>query len=125
MATPEEICWGKKPPGWQMGDPWGAASTWRNYKKLLLVLGSVEEKDDGKKWLHISVSHRRRMPSYEEMCYVKKHWIGDEHKAIEVHAPVEEHFNFHEHCRHLWCCLGEDPLPDMRVIDTFTGVKGV
>jgi len=122
--TPLDQCWAKKPPGWRDCDPWGDASVWENRKRQLRVMAEVEE-HDGERWLHLSMSHPRRMPNYEEMCYLKRHWLGEQAKAIEIHAPLAEHVNIHQTCRHLWCNLDRDTIPDMRRFCPVTGTAGI
>ena len=105
-------CWGPKPPGWKVHETRADGISWINGKRQLYVIASTMTYDDGREWLHLSVSHRKRLPSYDEMKYLKRHWAGVGTKAIEVHPPEEEHVNIHPRARHLWICLTEDPLPD-------------
>lgn len=50
----------------------------------LIILASVGKYDDGKEWLHVSVSRRSRLPTYEELTRVKRDFIGDDKKAVLV-----------------------------------------
>lgn len=80
------------------------------------------EVHDGLTWWHISVSARerwgkppvQRVPSYDELCAVKRVFIGDAAMAIQVFPKASEHVNIHPHCLHLWSPLGHSPLPDFR-----------
>jgi len=120
-----EICYGKKPPGWINGVPWGPNPTWENPKRKLRVMAGVEE-NGGQRWLHVSMSHPKRMPTYDDMCYLKKFWFGEEALAVEIHAPKSQHINHHPTCRHLWANLDEpDFLPDMRKTDAITGAVSI
>ena len=78
----------------------------------LAVICSGEVKEDGKRWLHISISRSSRVPSYDDLCRVKRDFIGEESKAVMVFAPKSKHVNIHPYCLHLWSCLDEDPLPE-------------
>lgn len=71
---------------------------------------------EGKRWMHVSVSDEGRLPTYDEMCFIKKEVIGADKKAIQVHPPEAEHVNIHPYCLHLWSPLGHDPLPDFRIM---------
>lgn len=113
MTKIEDQCWRNKPPGWKVVGTWGNAVAWYNRKKKLRVLASVDE-IDGERWLHVSLSHPRRLPTYDELCYLKRHWFGADATAVEIHAPKDEHVNHHEFCRHLWATLDRKLLPDMR-----------
>jgi hypothetical protein len=85
----------------------------------LTVLTEVEE-HDGKDWWHISVSARvgkakaSRVPTYDELCWVKRVFIGKDAMAIQVFPRACEHVNIHSHCLHLWAPIGHSPLPDFR-----------
>lgn len=110
---------GKKiPTGWvqTIGGPGMPDGAWDNNKRGLRVLASIAQYGDNRLWLHLSISHRRRMPTYEELTYMKRHWAGEERKCIMVLPPKSEHVNIHPRCLHLYCCLEEDPLPDFSSI---------
>ena len=77
----------------------------------LMVMASAGEYADGKEWLHISVSRKSRIPSYEEMTRVKRDFIGDDKKAVFVLPEKENHVNIAEHCLHLFYSA-ENPLPE-------------
>lgn len=68
--------------------------------------------DDGKRWPHVSLTHPRRIPLYEELMTVKDVFIGRDLQAIQVHPPRSRHVNIHPHCLHMWACLDGDGLPD-------------
>lgn len=73
---------------------------------------------DGKRWLHLSLSHRKRLPTWEEIVEVKELFLGADAKAIQVFAPRKEWVNICKNCLHLWVCVDGDQLPD------FTRGKG-
>ena len=76
---------------------------------FVMVSGAVEL--DGKRWIRVSLSRRERMPSYEDMALVKRLFLGEEKRAIQVFVPATEHYNLHPNCLHLWHCLDGDGLP--------------
>jgi hypothetical protein len=103
------------PPGWIRRTDGFAAyyhGCWDNKKKQMRVISSVARYGDGKLWFHVSISHRKRMPTYDDLVYLKRHWIGDDRKAIMVLPEISKHVNIHEYCLHLYCCLEGDPMPD-------------
>jgi hypothetical protein len=108
----------KLPPGWVqvMGGPGMTDGMWDNHKRLLRVGASIALYGDDRVWLHLSISHRRRMPTYDELTYLKRHWAGEDRKCIMVFAPKDEHVNIHPRCLHLYCCLEGDPLPDFSTV---------
>ena len=77
---------------------------------VLLVSGAEEE--DGKRWLHLSVSRRDRLPSWPELREVKNLFLGREVMAVQV-LPIESKYvNIHPNVLHLWRCVDADPCPD-------------
>lgn len=84
----------------------------------LLVISTYGREEDEKLWQHVSTSYRNRIPDYDNLCIVKRTFIGQDRKAIQVFPPKAEHVNIHPYCLHLWCCLENDPLPSfIRHID--------
>lgn len=85
----------------------------------LSVLLSAGRKSDGSDWLHVSVAHEFRMPTYAEIAEVKRRFVGADRKALQVFPPESAHVNLHPHCFHLWSRLdAPDGLPE------FSGVVG-
>ena len=107
------------PPQWQ---PWTSAETgngrgWRARTSIgaglaVMLSGAVEL--DGRRWVHVSLSRRDRMPSYDDMALVKRVFIGADRKAVQVFPQRREHYSLHEFCLHLWHCVDGDGLPDFR-----------
>ncbi len=63
-------------------------------------------------WEHVSVSHPRRCPTWEEMVQIKRLFWTDEECVIEFHPPQRVYVNLHSYCLHLWRIVGVDfPLP--------------
>lgn len=81
----------------------------RKFNGLVVLVGvGIWE---GKGWIHVSCSHRDKVPSWKELCEVKDQFIGD-HKAIQVFPKKAEYVNIMPNCLHLWACLSDDGLPD-------------
>lgn len=78
----------------------------------LLVIISKAIELDSHEWIHLSVSRRSRIPSYEDLALVKKHFLGDRH-AYQCFVPESEHVNIHPYVLHLWARVdGAAVLPD-------------
>lgn len=105
-----------KREGWTRETPTGNGATFRSKTRGLFVMVSGAVELDGRRWIHVSVSRRDRLPSYDDLALVKRAFIGDERKALQVFAPSSEHYNLHAFCLHLWCCLDGDGLPDFRAM---------
>lgn len=80
--------------------------------KMLTVIASVGKEPDGKHWLHVSVAHPNRLPTYDEVCQVKDLFIGEERTAYHLFPKRSKHVNIHPNCLHLWSCLEGDVTPD-------------
>lgn len=81
----------------------------------LYVMVSGRTEGDGRRWIHVSLSHPNRCPTWATIRLVKDALLGRNRRAIQVLAPESEWVNLHPYCLHLWCCLDEDGLPDFRV----------
>lgn len=102
----------RPPTGWryvQMGDV-GVAATRANGLRVI-VDGLV--KADGLRWLHVSVSRSKGLPTYADIAAAKRTFIGDDLFAYQVFAPPGKHVNLFE-VLHLWACVDRPMyLPDM------------
>lgn len=77
----------------------------------LQIIATAGEYDDGHEWLHVSVSRKSRIPTYDEMTRIKRDFIGDDKKAVLVLPEKKNHVNIHENCLHLFYSA-ENPLPE-------------
>lgn len=88
----------------------------------VLISGRTEA--DGRRWIHVSVSHPNRLPSWATMRAVKDIFLGKDCLALQLFPPESEWVNVHPYCLHLWRCLDDAGLPDFRVA-TKTGDKTI
>lgn len=101
------------PPGWKRQQIGKATPLVYSGTKGLKVLVSCLLEEDKEFWLHVSVSHPKRLPTYEELKTVKRIFIGDDRVALQVFPKASEHVNVHVYCLHLWCCASNDRrIPD-------------
>ena len=77
----------------------------------LFIISSAAEYDDGREWLHVSVSRKSRVPSYDDLTRIKRDFIGEDKKAVLVLPEKENHVNIHDYCLHLFYSA-ENPLPE-------------
>lgn len=89
-----------------------------NVNRRLAVLCTARVELDGQRWIHVSCARPDKIPTWNDMALVKRVFIGEERKAVQVMPPIAEHVNFHPRCLHLFSCLDRDPLPDFRVMGT-------
>lgn len=84
----------------------------------LMVSSSCEDMP----WEHVSVSHRTRCPSWEEMAWVKSLFWTDEETVVQYHPPKSEYVSYHPYCLHLWRPIGiELPRPPVIAVGPLTG----
>lgn len=111
------------PKEWQLierfGPAGGAFYHKRSQLQVIVTESDAGDHGDDRAWLHVSVAHKGRLPTYAELCRVKSIWFGDEGKAMMIFAPRDKHVNIHPNCLHLYGVIsGSDPLPE------FSGVIG-
>ncbi len=70
----------------------------------LRVIETTEVLDDKRRYMHLSISHPDRYPTWEELLMVKERFVGDEEEAIQVLPRKSEYVNIHPNCFHLWFC---------------------
>ena len=59
-------------------------------------------------WEHVSVSLKKRCPTWEEMCMVKDIFWGEDECVVEFHPPKKDYVNVMPYCLHLWRKIGEN-----------------
>jgi hypothetical protein len=86
-------------------------ASYRNIISMLVVSESVHT-HNGQRWLHVSLSHAARMPTWGELQTVKSIWIGDR----TAYHVLPRNIKFTEdrddaYTLHVWCPLDDDPFP--------------
>lgn len=102
----------RPPLVWEKVSDSADGAAWRSPKYGLRVIATAARELDGKRWLHVSVSHGSRAVNWEDIGRVKSHFIGNGRTAIQVLPPTENYVNIHPNCFHLWHCLDGDVTPD-------------
>lgn len=87
---------------------------YQHISSKLAVICSATVEEDGRRWMHVSCSKPRCLPTWEDIRLVKDTFIGRERRAIQVLPPESEYVNLHPYVLHLWSCLDDDGLPDFR-----------
>lgn len=97
---------------WRQLDVMEDGASWRNDRRSLVVILSVAREYDGDRWVHISCSHRKRLPTWGELRLVKETFIGDGY-AYQVFPPKKFYVNIHPNVLHLFHNLDNPrPLPE-------------
>ena len=71
-------------------------------KKGNLIFNAIAS--DGGGWEHVSVTIRnaQRTPTWNEMCWIKELFWGDDDTVVQFHPAKSEYVNRHQYCLHLW-----------------------
>lgn len=112
-------------PFWVMVQETLNGRSWVNSIRRMTVMQSVDFEEDGKLWVHTSLSREdRAVPTYEEVCLVKDLFVGKNRLAVQLFVPADEHVNLHPGCLHLWTPVEHRPVPDFRR-DLVPGIKQI
>jgi hypothetical protein len=101
----------KVPSGWRVVEVGADGLVLENWKNLLVIL-TIGEEQDGKEWLHVSMSYKTKMPDYKDMLEVKNAFIGKYNEAYQIFPKESKKINLHKYCLHLFSCLDGPALPD-------------
>lgn len=84
----------------------------------LAVIISCSIEQDGKPWIHLSVSRKKSIPTWVDLVHVKEIFLGKDALAIQILPARSEYINVHEFCLDLYQCLEDRPIPDFRKLGT-------
>jgi hypothetical protein len=114
LETARELGWEPPtvlPPSWEILDRRNDGARYHSRMQSLVAIASVAREQDGKPWLHMSLSHANRMPKWRELREAKEIFIGDR-ECYMVFPTLDRHVNIHPHVLHLFACLEGPALPD-------------
>lgn len=101
------------PMGTQEGDRFGAFTVPGPLNERLSVIVG----DEGYcGWDHVSVSTKRRTPTWEEMCFIKSLFFEPEETVVQFHPAESEYVNVHPFCLHLWRHVEGHKLPPRMMV---------
>lgn len=101
----------------QISSPIPFQKCFMKFNGLAVLVGEFEQ--EGDRWLHVSCSHKNKLPKWKELREVKDIFIGRDRMAIQIFPFQAQYVNVMEYCLHLWCNLSRDIIPD------FTKVTGI
>jgi hypothetical protein len=110
--------------GWQI-EPFGPDGyRYTNQRRQLSVIAARAE-HDGAEWVHASIAHSFRMPTWDELVAVKEALVGPDRHAYQVFPPREQWVSVHPNCLHVWALAeGDDGrvLPDFAAEMEYTSI---
>lgn len=71
---------------------WDGGTKYRNPARSLVAMMTCAIQDDGRAWIHFSVSHRKRIPTWGELVVAKEEFLGDA-EAYQVLPPRARYVN--------------------------------
>jgi hypothetical protein len=111
--TAAELSW--EPPaaprGWYVDDRRLDGARYYCPSRKLIAIVSISVESDGRRWLHMSLSHWNRVPTWGELRDAKQLFLGDVY-AYQVLPPKSQYVNINPKVLHLWHCLDGAPLPE-------------
>lgn len=101
------------PPAWVEVERDVTGAKYRSKERNLVAIVSCGQERDGRWWMHLSVSHKNRTPTWQELAWCKEVFFGDR-EAYQVLPPKERYVNIHPNVLHLFALLesGATALPD-------------
>ena len=115
LETAAELGWEPPtvlPPLWELVIRVGDGAKYRNETQNLTVIVSVGRELDGRRWIHMSMSHDARLPKWRDLREAKDLFIGRKRAAVSVLPSEDQYVNLHPCVLHLFSCLDDNPLPD-------------
>lgn len=90
----------------------GAVYRIKIYGQTLQVIAAT-----GLGWDHVSVTHKKRTPTWHEMCHIREMFFDDEDTVVQFHPPKSMYVNDHPRCLHLWRKIDEEiELPPVECV---------
>lgn len=98
---------------WLPPEPFGSDGwSFKHRTGTSSIIVTCADQDDGHDWIHASIAHHDRMPTYADLKDLHQAVFGGGW-AYQVFAPPSQHVNIHSYALHLWGRLdGTAVLPD-------------
>jgi hypothetical protein len=103
-------------PEWRLVQRGEDGAAYQHRSRPMTMIWSVGREDDGRLWQHMSVSHRDRTPTWEELVAVKEWLMGTDTYAYQVAPPRGVCVNLHPNVLHLFRCLDGPVLPEFSAV---------
>lgn len=95
------------PRDWHIVEIGGDGLMWeRLIGQPIKVIESIAVEDDGRRWLHVSVSKSpsKKMPTYDDLQEARKWFIGEHRECYQVFPTKDRYININP-VLHLFTCL--------------------
>lgn len=72
---------------------------------------------NGGGWEHVSISGKKKPPSWKVMEFVKEMFFEDREVVMQLHVARKDYVNCHPNCLHLWRPIDEViPTPPLEFV---------
>ena len=78
------------------------ARAWQHKTSQLFVMRSLSTTEQNEKWIHVSVSHPDRVPTWEEFINVRDCFVGKDIEAYQVLPALVDYVNVCKYALHFW-----------------------
>jgi hypothetical protein len=99
----------------EIPSPVPGCKAWRTVNNLGVICGREPLGPLGEPRWHLSISHAKRNPTWEEIRDLRYLLVPDEVTMAMILPPVDEYVNVHERCFHLYQ-LKEDEIAKPQII---------
>lgn len=90
------------PENFRVENPFGIPSFRVPFRGRDLIVVADTFPDSNGVWEHVSVALNQRNPNWEEMCFIKDLFWGEDEQCIQFHPRKKDYVNMHKHCLHIW-----------------------
>jgi len=82
----------------------GTSSWFKGHLKILFSPKERHTETDvgGGYWKHLSISHPKRYPFWDEILDARYTFFSDKETVIQILPPKGKYVNYHPNCFHLW-----------------------
>lgn len=74
----------------------------------LTVIATLDTDDNGITWEHVSVSLKNRLPTWQELKFIKMLFWDTEDEVLQFFPPQSQYVDVHKNCLHLWRPINVD-----------------
>lgn len=98
------------PRGWRLLEDGLDGGCYRHANGLAAIVSGAREAD-GRRWLHLSLSRKDRLPTWDDLRAAKEAFLGDRY-AVQVLPPRRLYVNINPRVLHLFALADPaDPWP--------------
>lgn len=97
---------------------------WINPQSRLKVIVSCNIENDGRAWIHFSISHPKRVPTWGELTTTKDAFLGDR-EAYQVLPPRARWVNIHPNVLNLYALYEFEGEPQVALPDFTRGTGAI